>query len=106
MHELGVLHNDIRPEKHLDIFKRTHSYGILYRFQKSHISKRQDVATNFSDFQKKHLAPKVCQYMSSSPVIDIYSLGKILEEIVKHFCDCLRSLSYHMCRDDPNDRLT
>ena len=110
MHELGVLHNDIRPEN-IWIDLNMPTVMVYYTdFGKATFRRGRILPLTLeiedSDFQKEHLAPEVCQYMPSSPASDIYSLGKIFEEIVKHFCDCLRSLPYHMCRDDPNDRLT
>ena len=107
---MGVLHNDIRPDN-IWIDFNVHTVMVYYTdFGKATFQRGSMLPLTLEiedgNFQKERFAPEVCQYMPSSPASDIYSLGKIFEEIVKYFCDCLRSLPYHMCRDDPNDRLT
>ena len=109
MHEFGVLHNNIRTDNILIEF-RVKPVNIYFTdLGKATFRRGSMLPLNYeiedNDDQKDHLAPEVCQYMPSSPESDIYSLGKVFEEIDKH-CNCLTSLLYHMCRVDPDDRLT
>ena len=104
IHSMGILHKDIRPNN-IWIDFNAHTVMVYYTdFGEATFRRRRmlPLTLEIEDgvFQKEHFAPEVCQYMPSSPANDIYSLGKI----VKHFCDCLRYLPYHLCRDDPNDR--
>ena len=109
MHEFGVLHNNLRTDNILIEFRDKPVNIYFTDLRKATFRRGSMLPLNYeiecNDFQKDHLAPEVCQYMPSSPESDIYSLGKVFEEIDKH-CNCLTSLLYHMCRADPDDRLT
>ena len=86
---MGVLHNNIRPDN-IWIDFNVHTVMVYYTdFGKATFRRGRMLQLTLEiedgDFQKEHFAPEVCQYMLSSPASDIYSLGKIFEEIVKHF---------------------
>ena len=109
MHKSGVLHNNIKPENILIDFQ-TPDVEIYYT-NFGHATFRKGMQLDITEVKRNravhsyHLAPEVRQGRLSSPASDIYSLGVVFKGILEPFCDCLQSLPYHMCLEDPNERL-
>ena len=109
MHKKGVLHNDIKSDNILVELKPYDARPFLIDFGMATFRKggRLILPTDVQECgsEEEHLAPEVRHSQPSSPKSDIYSLGKVFQEMA-YFCDELSPLSQDMCADNPADRPT